>query len=115
MNYGKLIVWQKADKLAYEVYLISKKFPKEELFGITNQLRRAAISVPTNIAEGTGRQNRNETKQFANIALGSLAETDYLISFCKKVNFITEDEFNNLVSLKKEVASLLWLFYKSFC
>ena len=83
MNYKKLMVWEKADELAYQVYVISKNFPREEQFGLTSQIRRAAISIPTNIAEGVGRQGKNETRQFANIALGSLAETEYLLSFCK--------------------------------
>ncbi len=75
-GYKKLIVWRKADELARQVYLETKKFPKDEMYGITSQLRRAAISIPTNIVEGTGRQNKNELKQFINVALGSLAETD---------------------------------------
>ena len=75
-GYKKLIVWQKANKLALEVYLAAKSFPKDEIYGITAQLRRAALSVPTNIVEGVGRQGRKELKQFINIALGSLAETE---------------------------------------
>lgn len=114
MNYTKLIVWQKADELAYEVYIISKKFPREEQFGLTSQLRRAVVSIPTNIVEGVGRQNRNETKQFANIALGSLAETDYLLKFCHRLNFLTEEDYKSLLKLKEEVGSLLWRFHRSF-
>ena len=76
-GYKKLIVWRKADELAYQIYLETKKFPKDEVYGITSQLRRAAFSVPTNIVEGTGRQGKNEMRQFVNIALGSLAETEY--------------------------------------
>ena len=113
-GYKKLIVWQKADQLARQVYLETKKFPKEETYGITSQLRRAAISVPTNIVEGTGRQNRNELKQFINIALGSIAETEYLLEFCFHLKYFNEVNFNKLESLRKEVGSLLWNFYKSF-
>ena len=72
-GYKKLKVWQKADELALAIYIESKKFPKEEIYGITSQLRRAALSVPTNIVEGSGRQNKKEFRQFVNIALGSLA------------------------------------------
>ena len=114
MNYKKLIVWEKADELAYQVYIISRNFPREEQYGLTSQLRRAAISVPTNIAEGVGRQGKNETKQFANIALGSLAETGYLLSFCRRLNFMTESDYSNLVKFKEDVGALLWCFYKSF-
>lgn len=114
MNYRKLLVWEKADELAYQIYLVSRNFPKEEQFGLTSQLRRAAVSIPTNIAEGTGRQGKNETKQFANIALGSLAEAEYLLGFCRRINFMTESEHNNLTKYKEEVGALLWCFYKSF-
>jgi four helix bundle protein len=73
VGYKKLTVWYKADELAFQVYIVTKYFPKEEIFGITSQIRRAALSVPTNIVEGYGRQGRKELRQFANIALGSLA------------------------------------------
>ncbi len=72
-GYEKLLVWQRADELAYQVYAATKAFPKEELYAMTSQLRRAALSVPTNIVEGYARQGKNEFRQFANIALGSLA------------------------------------------
>lgn len=72
-GYKKLLIWQKADELAYQTYLATKTFPKDELYGLTSQLRRAASSIPINIVEGVGRQNKNEFKQFINIALGSLA------------------------------------------
>ncbi len=80
-GYRKLLVWQKADEFAYQVYIVTKTFPKNEIYGVTSQLRRAALSVPMNIVEGYGRQGRNELKYFANIALGSLAEAEYLIDF----------------------------------
>ena len=113
-GYKKLIVWKKADQFAIQVYLITKKFPKEEIFGITSQLRRAVLSIPTNIVEGAGRQNRGETKQFTNIALGSLAEVEYLIGFCKNLNLINEEEHERLSNLRDELGALLWGFYKSF-
>ena len=113
-GYKKLIVWQKADELALQVYIESKRFPKDEVYGITSQLRRAAISIPTNIVEGTGRQNKNELKQFVNIALGSLAETEYLLEFCFRLTYLSEANYNRLESLRKEVGGLLWKFYLSF-
>ncbi len=113
-GYEKLNVWKKADELALQVYLVTKNFPKEELYGLTSQLRRASISIPTNIVEGCGRQGKKETRQFINIALGSLAETEYLIKFCKRINFITDAEYNKLMCLRDEVGALLWGFYKSF-
>lgn len=113
-GYKQLVVWQKADVLAFQIYLVSRNFPKEEQYGLISQLRRAAVSVPTNLAEGTGRRGKNETKQFANIALGSLAETEYLLEFCKRLNFISSEEYSRLDFLCDEVSALLWGFYKSF-
>lgn len=113
-GYKKLLVWQKADELAYQVYLESKKFPKDEIYGITSQLRRAAISIPTNIVEGTGRQGKNELKQFVNIALGSLAETEYLLEFCFRLKYLNEESYGRLETIRKDVGGLLWNFYKSF-
>ena len=113
-GYKKLYVWQKADEFAHQVYLATKTFPKDELFGITSQLRRSALSIPTNIVEGMGRQGKQETRQFMNIALGSLAETEYLIEFCLGLKYLTNDQYQTLEQLRKEVGAMLWKFYKSF-
>lgn len=112
-GYEKLIVWQKADELAYQVYLETRRFPKEELYGITSQVRRASISIPTNIAEGTGRQGRNELRQFVNISLGSMAEVSYLLGFCRRLGYLNESRYNLLEGLRVEVWALLWRFYQS--
>ena len=113
-GYKKLIVWQKADDLAYKIYLATKIFPREELYGMTSQLRRAALSIPTNLVEGSGRQGKGESRQFANIALGSLAETEYLLDFSLKLNYLKERDHKLLQDLCQEVGRLLWKFYKSF-
>ena len=112
-GYKKLIVWKKADELSYQVYIETKYFPKEEIYGITSQLRRAALSVPTNIVEGYGRQGKKELKQFINIALGSLAETEYLLDFSLKLNLLNKENHKELQDLRQEVGRLLWKFYKS--
>ena len=114
MDYKKLIVWEKADDLAFQIYNISRSFPKEEQYGMTSQLRRAAISVPTNIVEGVGRQNKNETRQFINIALGSLNETKYLADLSKRLNLLSEIDYQVLERLMDRVGALLWKSYKSF-
>lgn len=113
-GYKKLIAWQVADELAFQVYIASKGFPKEEIYGITSQLRRAAISIATNISESSGRQNKNESKQFLNIALGSLAETEYLLGFCKKLDFLNAVKFTELEALRQRAGSLLWSLYQSY-
>ncbi|WP_392437628.1 four helix bundle protein [Cruoricaptor ignavus] len=75
-----------------QIYLLSKSFPKEEQYNITSQIRRAALSIPTNIAEGCGRNTDKEFNQFLNIALGSASETEYLIILCGDLEYFTEDE-----------------------
>lgn len=112
-GYKKLIVWQKANELAYQVYITTKEFPKEEMYGITSQLRRAALSVPTNIVEGYGRQGKRELKQFVNIALGSLAETEYLLDFSLRLGYLNEEIHVKLQGLRQETGNLLWRFYNS--
>ncbi|MBN1688990.1 MAG: four helix bundle protein [Candidatus Omnitrophica bacterium] len=111
-GYKKLIVWQKANALALEIYLSTKNFPKEEIYGITSQIRRSALSVPTNIVEGYGRQGKRELKYFVNIALGSLAETEYLLGFCKDLGHLESSSYQKLHQLRQEVGNLLWRFYE---
>jgi len=113
VGFKRLMVWKKADELAFEIYIATKIFPKEEAYGITSQLRRAALSVPTNIAEGYARQGQKELKQFVSIALGSLAETKYLLDFCSRLKYVNVDQHNKLINLAEEVGRLLWKFYKS--
>lgn len=112
-GYKKLNVWTKADEMAYQIYIATKAFPKEEMFGITSQLRRAALSVPTNIVEGYGRQSRNELRHFVNIALGSFAEVRYLLYFSSRLGYLQAKQDVKLNDLTEEVGRLLWKFYKS--
>ena len=112
-GYKKLIVWQKADELAYQVYVATKNFPKEEMYGIISQLRRSVLSVPINIVEGYGRQGKKELKQFINIALGSLAETEYLLEFSLKIGYLNSEIYTKLQERRQEVGNILWKFYKS--
>ena len=113
VGYRKLIVWQKADELAYQIYLVTKLFPKDERFGLTSQLRRAALSVPTNIVEGSGRQNKGELRYFLNVALGSIFEVEYLLNFCSKLGYLKETESRRLENARQYVGALLWKFYKA--
>lgn len=82
-DFKKIKAWQYADDLAVLVYSKTKSFPREELYGITSQLRRAAVSVPTNIAEGASREHKKEYVHFLYIARGSIAETEYLLHLAK--------------------------------
>lgn len=106
-TYKELIVWQKAYTLSLEIYKATKKFPKEELYGITNQLRRASISIPSNIAEGNVRNSRKEYLQFLYIALGSSAEIETQISIAKDLEYISLDTFLKLHSLIEEIMKMI--------
>jgi four helix bundle protein len=110
--YKKLILFQKADELAHKVYSLTQKFPKSELYGLTSQLRRAALSIPTNIVEGTSRKSKKELKQFINIAIGSYAETEYLINFSRELAYHSSDS-KAIDLLLSDVGKLLWKFYQS--
>ena len=112
-GFRKLIVWEKADEFAFQVYLATKNFPKEEVYGLTSQLRRAVLSIPTNIAEGYGRQGKKELKYFLNIPLGSLSEVDYLLYFSHRLKYMTNEKYEKLSLLLTEVGKLLWKFNKS--
>jgi four helix bundle protein len=104
-SYTSLEVWQLARKLTSEVYAASRFFPKEELFGLTNQLRRAAVSVPSNIAEGCGRQTPRDTINFLFIARGSLYELETQLYVALDLHYltleVTEALFVLIISCKK--------------
>ena len=112
-GYRNLLAWKKADEFAYQVYLETKRFPKDELYGITSQLRRAALSVALNLVEGSARQGKNETRHFAAIALGSLSEAEYLLEFSFRLQYLDDPVFKKLESLREETGALLWGFHKS--
>lgn len=112
MTYRKLNVWQKADEFAFEIYKATKRFPKEELYGLTSQIRRAALSIPTNIVEGYARKGDKELARFIGIAIGSMAETEYLLDFSKKLGYLKEHDYTEIEKLRNEVGKLLWGFYK---
>ncbi len=94
-------------------YTLTKSFPKDEVYGLTSQLRRAAVSVAANIVEGSARQGRKELKNFCNIALGSLAETEYLIDLAYTLHYLDEQGHADLQGLRQETGNLLWRFYQS--
>ncbi len=112
-GYKNLLTWQLADELAKEIYKTTSRFPKREIYGLTSQLRRASISIPLNIIEGYSRNNKNEFRQFLRIALGSLAETGYLLEFSFIQKYLSSEEFDQLRKLKNRCGSLLWKLFKS--
>ncbi len=106
-GYKNLNVWIKADELVLLVYSLTKKFPKEELFGLVSQIRRCAISVPVNLVEGYGRRTQKDKSQFYYIARGSLNELEYYIDLAFKFKYINKDEYEKLFSLRNDVGRLL--------
>jgi four helix bundle protein len=113
-SYKDLIVWKKAKDLAIEIYKITSNFPKEEMFGITNQLRRAVVSISNNISEGTGRQYKKDTIQFLFVSNGSLNEVESMLQIANELGFINEKKTDELVQRTEEVRKLLKGFIKYF-
>lgn len=111
-NYKNLIIFQKADALAFQIYKLTGTFPKSEKFGITSQIRRAALSIPTNIVEGYARKGKKELSHFVNIARASHAETKYLFDFSKRLGY-HKKESSQIEAQIEEVGKLLWGFSKS--
>ncbi|MEA3306330.1 MAG: four helix bundle protein [Elusimicrobiota bacterium] len=106
-NFEKLLVWQKSISFNRKVYEISLKFPKEEVFGITSQLRRASISISSNIAEGSGRKSAKEFKRFLSIAYGSVCEAISILKICLDLKYISDAKHNDLYNELQEVAKML--------
>ncbi len=104
-DYKELIVWQKAMEMVTEIYKATQRFPKEEQYGLTSQLRRAAVSVPSNIAEGQGRLTRGEFRQFLGQAKGSLAEIDTQLMISANLGYLSDS--NSILERTAEVARLL--------
>jgi four helix bundle protein len=105
-KFQDLIVWQKAHKFTLEIYKITKQFPKEEVYGLTSQMRRSAVSVSANVAEGYKKRGKLDKARFLNISEGSLDETKYYLILCKDLNYISS-EYDGLYSLAEEVSKLL--------
>ena len=106
-NYKDLKVWEKAHHFTLKVYEITKSFPKEEVYSLTNQLRRAASSVPANIAEGSGKNSQLEFAHFLNIALGSANESEYYLIFSKDLTYLNNEEFELLLKTVNEIKAML--------
>ena len=108
-------LFTKADQLAKLIYSISKNFPKDEIYGLTSQLRRAGLSVILNIVEGFARQGANEYRRFLIISFGSLKETKYLLYFAYQQKYLNKKDYNNTISIAEEVAKILWTIINKKC
>ncbi len=106
-SYKNLDAWKLAMQLVTDIYQLSKNFPKEEMFGLTSQIRRAAISIPANIAEGVGRNYKKDTVQFLHISRGSLYELETLLNIAVMVELISTDSFNKISPLIDKCLQLI--------
>jgi len=106
-NYKDLKVWEKAHHFTLKVYEATKLFPKEELYSLTNQLRRTASSIPANIAEGCGKNSQAEFAHFLNISLGSANETEYFLILSKDLKYLDENIFETLMKIINEIKAML--------
>jgi four helix bundle protein len=106
-RYTDLIAWQKAMDLVQEVYLMTKMFPKEELYGLTSQLRRSAVSVPSNVAEGHCRSGRREFVHHLSIALGSLGEAETQVQVAHRLGYIDQRAVASFAEHASETGRLL--------
>src|ERR1051326_2975681 len=106
-GYRDLIAWQKGMQLVAAIYKATQSFPREELFGLTSQLRRAAVSVPSNIAEGYARNSRNEFRHFIGLARGSLAEIEIQVEIARMLNLITDETAKTLLAKTDELGRIL--------
>jgi len=106
-HYQELIVWQKAMDLVMLVYAATNSFPQKEVFGLTNQLRRAAVSIPSNIAEGQGRKTTRDFFHYLSISNGSLQELETQVILASRLNYLDEDQQSEILDRSAEVGRLI--------
>lgn len=109
-DFRKYNIWQEAHLFTLEIYQLTKEFPKEELFGLTSQLRRAVSSIPTNFAEGCGSNSEKEFGRYLNIAIASCSEVEYLLLLTKDLNYLSLEKHqileNKVVQIRKQIHQL---------
>jgi len=106
-NYHNLKVWDKAHQTALRIYSLTKNFPKEEQFNLVSQIRRSSLSIPTNIAEGTGKFTNSDFAKFLQIALGSAHEVEYLLLFSFELQFLEKDDYELVAKEIGEIKAML--------
>lgn len=106
-NFRNLKIWEKSHNLTLTIYKFTSSFPKEELYGLTSQMRRSSSSIPSNIAEGCGRNSQPQFARFLNIAFGSASELEYQLILSKDLGFIDEEAFDSLLDKVTEIKRML--------
>jgi len=112
-DFRKIVVWQKAHALTLRVYKVTSSFPKDELYGLTSQIRRASASIPANLAEGCGRDTQPELARFVQIASGSASELEYHLLLARDLGFIDESTYFELDLSVNEIKKMLVGFAKA--
>ncbi|MBZ5566901.1 MAG: four helix bundle protein [Acidobacteriia bacterium] len=102
-----LVAWQQGMEFVIEIYRITRGFPKEELYGLTSQLRRAAVSAPSNLAEGYGRKSRKDFQRFIGMALGSLLEVETQLDIANRLGYVSDEVLSDVFRKSRRVAQLL--------
>jgi four helix bundle protein len=113
LPYERFNAWKLAHQLVIQVYRVTDHWPVSEKFGLTAQVRRAALSAPTNIAEGSAKRGSRELRRYLDIALGSLSEVSYLLRFSRERGLLSETDFKELEDLRDQAGKLTWAFYSS--
>lgn len=113
-NYKELKVWQKSMDLTQLVYEISKSIPKEETYGLKQQILRSATSVPSNIAEGADRNSNKEFRNFLGIANGSLNELNTQLILCEKINYLKNEDLEEIFNLITEISKMIYALIQKF-
>lgn len=106
-DYKKLLVWQKSYTLGLTIYTITHSFPKEELYGLTSQMRRSSLSIPCNLAEGSRKSTDKDFRSFVHIAYGSCAELEVQIMYAKEFQYIKEKEYSFLIEELSQISKML--------
>ncbi len=112
-TFKEIIAWKKSHELALSVYKITESFPKKEEFGLSSQLRRAAVSIPSNLAEGYKRRSGKDSVHFYNISEGSLEELKYQVLLAKDLEYINDDQFKQISEIADETGRLIYGWIKS--
>ena len=112
-RYRNLIAWQRCHELVLAVYRATEHWPANERFGLTAQIRRAAASAPTNIAEGSAKRGKAEFRRFLDIALGSLAEVSYQLELARDLGFLSEADWQAVEAARDAAGRVTWLLYRS--
>jgi four helix bundle protein len=113
MPYERFEAWKASHELALAIYASTRRWPRSELYGLTSQLRRAALSAPTNIAEGSARRGPADFRRFLNYSIASLSELAYLLRFARDAEFLTDDAWKALQQLRDKAAILTWRLARS--